>query len=188
VGQERNSNSGDTAVLGSHDDQRMVDCTVDLASTLKSSHASPGILRIKQVIIAVAVTMLFCCIGVLLYLHPQLNPGTVSTVTDVHSRADLEPVVHGLDNAPETSPKAIPLAEGDYVRRGSVEAVKWLRLAAAQNHSDAQYNLGLHLYTGNGVDEKDIHEAARLFKLAAEQGHAKAQYYLGLYYANGEDR
>jgi len=66
-----------------------------------------------------------------------------------------------------------------------VEAIKWFRQAAAQNHADAQYHLGFCYDTGQGV-VPDIAEAVKWYRQAAEQHHAGAQYNLGSCYALGE--
>ncbi|HOS96257.1 MAG TPA: tetratricopeptide repeat protein [Deltaproteobacteria bacterium] len=50
---------------------------------------------------------------------------------------------------------------------------------------DAQYNLGIMYYHGDGV-EKDHHEALKWFHLSAEQGDADAQFNLGFMYGRGE--
>ena len=55
---------------------------------------------------------------------------------------------------------------------------------AEQGNADAQFNLGLMYYDGQGV-RQDYAEALRWYRKAAEQGYAKAQYNLGLMYANG---
>ena len=60
-----------------------------------------------------------------------------------------------------------------------------MRLAAEQGHSDAQYNLGVTYYLGEGVPQ-DYEEALRWSRMAAEQGHADAQFGLGGMYYNGE--
>ena len=71
-------------------------------------------------------------------------------------------------------------SEGNYTKALS----KWLPLAK-QGDADAQFNLAMMYYHGEGV-ERDWKEAARLFRLAAEQGDALAQYNLGVMYHNGE--
>jgi TPR repeat protein len=50
---------------------------------------------------------------------------------------------------------------------------------------DAQYNLGIMYYHGEGV-EKDLDQAILWFHMAAEQDDADAQYNLGLMYGKGE--
>jgi hypothetical protein len=54
------------------------------------------------------------------------------------------------------------------------KAVKWYRLAAAQNLGTASMNLGYCHLRGHGVPA-DKGEALRLFRLAVEQGEEKAQ-------------
>ena len=71
------------------------------------------------------------------------------------------------------------------VSQNHTESVKWLRIAAEQEHAVAQYNLGVCHYNGDGIPE-DKAEAIRLFRKAAEQAHPPAQYNLGVCYANGD--
>ena len=64
------------------------------------------------------------------------------------------------------------------------EAVKWYTLAAEQQASLAQNNLGVMYENGTGVAQ-DYKDAIKWYTLAAEQGHNSAQYNLGLMYAKG---
>ena len=58
-------------------------------------------------------------------------------------------------------------------------------LAALQKgDAEAQFNLGLMYYRGQGVRQDDK-TALRWFRLAAEQGHAEAQLVLGAMYYGG---
>ena len=50
---------------------------------------------------------------------------------------------------------------------------------------NAQYNLGIMYYNGQGVPQ-DYAEAVKWYRLAADQGDAYAQYNLGVMYDNGE--
>ena len=63
-----------------------------------------------------------------------------------------------------------------------------LTLAAGKDSSvedaEAQYDLGLKYYNGEGVPEDDA-EAMRWFRMAAEQGYADAQFRLARMYYNG---
>jgi TPR repeat protein len=63
------------------------------------------------------------------------------------------------------------------------KAVRCYRLAAAQEHAGAQFNLGIMYQIGLGVGF-DFAEAARLYHLAAAQGHAEAAYALGIMHEN----
>ena len=67
----------------------------------------------------------------------------------------------------------------------SAEKIAEYRQAADQGEADAQYNLGLCYYKGEGV-RKDQAEAVKWFRKAAEQGHVKGQCNLGVCYDNGE--
>ena len=62
------------------------------------------------------------------------------------------------------------LKEGWCVDQDVVEAVKWYRKAAKQEHADAQYNLGKRYEKGDGVDQ-DVVEAVKWYRKAAKQGH-----------------
>jgi TPR repeat protein len=52
----------------------------------------------------------------------------------------------------------------------NAEVLKWLRLAAEQDHAGAQYRLGEMYLEGRGV-KQDKAEAIRWFKLATANGH-----------------
>ena len=56
--------------------------------------------------------------------------------------------------------------------------------AAALNHVDAQYQLGLLMMEGEGV-EHDMQKAALCFYAAAMQGHVYSQYNLAIMYEEG---
>ena len=59
-------------------------------------------------------------------------------------------------------------------------------MAKAQDGDvDAQYNLGIMYYHGEGI-QKNHDEALKWFHLSAEQGDAEAQYNLGFMYGRGE--
>jgi TPR repeat protein len=60
-------------------------------------------------------------------------------------------------------------ATGQGVPRDSEEAARWYRLAAAQGHAVAQFNLALLYVHGQGV-EQDYVQAYLWFSLSAEQG------------------
>jgi hypothetical protein len=70
-----------------------------------------------------------------------------------------------------------------------IEAAKYYKLAADQNHARAQFNYGSCLAQGKGVPV-DLIGAATYFKLAADQNHAQAQFSYGfcLEHALGVER
>jgi len=74
--------------------------------------------------------------------------------------------------------------DGLGVAKDEMEAVKWFRKGADQNHAGAQYMLGTCYHSGRGV-AKDEMEAVKWFRKAAEQDHAGAQYKLGICYHSG---
>jgi TPR repeat protein len=66
-----------------------------------------------------------------------------------------------------------------------VEANRWYRKAADQDHTLAQFTLGNLYANGEGSPRSDS-EAARWYRLAADQGLAGAQFNLGMMYAEGK--
>jgi TPR repeat protein len=78
--------------------------------------------------------------------------------------------------------------DGASVSQDLVAAARWWRLAAAQGHAGALFDLGhLHAYaSADGGVARDPAEAARLYGLAVEQGHSDAQYYLGRLFSEGD--
>ena len=65
------------------------------------------------------------------------------------------------------------------------EALKWYRLAAAQKHDMACFNLAEMYRTGRGV-EQNHEEAVRYLRIAAGQGLKEAQFNLAVLLANGQ--
>ena len=63
--------------------------------------------------------------------------------------------------------------------------IEKLELKVEQRDAEAQYNLGLMYYKGQGVPQ-NYEQAAYLFKKAAKQGHRNAQDKLGGMYYNGK--
>jgi hypothetical protein len=74
---------------------------------------------------------------------------------------------------------------GHGVTQDYAEAIKWYRLAAAQDDAKAQYYIGVMYYNGQGVTQ-DYAEAIKWYRLAAAQGDAKAQYNIGVMYYKGQ--
>ncbi len=62
--------------------------------------------------------------------------------------------------------------------------MRWWRLAAAQGHAYAQFNLGNIFENGRGIAQDDA-ESVRWYCLAAAQGDADAQFNLGVMFADG---
>lgn len=66
-------------------------------------------------------------------------------------------------------------------KKDKKEAVRWFSKAGKKGHTDAQYMLGLCYFYGEGV-KKDKEEAVRWLLKAEKQGHAGAQRRLGVHY------
>ncbi len=62
------------------------------------------------------------------------------------------------------------------------KAVEWLEKAAAQNHAQAQYNLGI--YYAKFFDKKACQQAVKWLNEAAKQDYADAQFSLAKLYLN----
>ncbi len=69
--------------------------------------------------------------------------------------------------------------QGDY----EIAFSEWL-IDANQGHAQAQYNLGVLYFYGEGVP-KNYPQAVKWFRLSTDQGVPEAQFLLGYMYANG---
>ena len=67
---------------------------------------------------------------------------------------------------------------GQGVAQDYSAAMKWYRMAADQEHANAQYNLGVMYYQGQGVPQ-NTSEALRWFHKAQVQGDEKAKQVIG---------
>jgi TPR repeat protein len=70
--------------------------------------------------------------------------------------------------------------------RDAAEAARWFTVAAENGVPEAQYNLGLMCYRGEGVP-RQLHEALRWMRQAATGGHVPAQRAVGQLYLTGLD-
>ena len=81
---------------------------------------------------------------------------------------------------------ALKLRDGGLgVKQDIAEARRYFKIAAAQGHPEAQFELARMYETGQGVP-RDLTEALKLYAKAAEQDHTVAQYNLGVLYNNGQ--
>lgn len=80
-------------------------------------------------------------------------------------------MLHGSDAYPVTKGKV-------YIAQDQVAGLKWLRKAAAQNHPEAQYNIGLAYLRGLGVVQSRD-KALPWFRRAADGGEVNAQGIIG---------
>jgi TPR repeat protein len=74
---------------------------------------------------------------------------------------------------------------GKDAAKNAVEAAKWYRKAAEQNHVEAQRSLGNCYFDGEGVP-KDYVEALKWYRKAADKHDAGAEFRLGYCYREGE--
>ena len=77
------------------------------------------------------------------------------------------------------------ILENGTTREDGVKAFKYLRQAASQGHTEAQYQLSVCYDRGIGV-RRNITEAAKWCQMAAFGGHAKAQSEIGYCYEYGQ--
>ncbi len=86
-----------------------------------------------------------------------------------------------------TSPAQAGFREGlaAYYRLDYATALAEWRPLAEEGDPQAQYQLGILHYRGDGVIQ-DYGQAAKWFRRAAERGDADAQFNLGLLYAEGK--
>jgi TPR repeat protein len=74
---------------------------------------------------------------------------------------------------------------GEGVAVNPAEAVRWLRLSAAQDYPHAFTSLGVMYATGRGVP-RDYAESRRNYERAARLGEAHGFYGLGVLHAEGQ--
>lgn len=77
------------------------------------------------------------------------------------------------------------ILENGKTREDGVKAFRYLRQAASQGHTEAQYQLSVCYDRGIGV-RKSMAEAAKWCQMAAFGGHAKAQSEIGYCYEYGQ--
>jgi TPR repeat protein len=71
-----------------------------------------------------------------------------------------------------------------YARRDYAAALRIFHLLSEQSNAEAEYNIGLMSYSGQGVPQ-DYAEAIKWYRTAAAHGSAKAGFNLGLMYEKG---
>jgi TPR repeat protein len=101
-------------------------------------------------------------------LDPQQGEADGNLLAELRARA-------GAGEAPAQNELGEALYAGKQgATRNPVEAVKWFRQAANQNHPAAQSNLGVCYERGDGVAKYEV-EAYKWYLLAAAQGDNKAK-------------
>jgi hypothetical protein len=92
-------------------------------------------------------------------------------------------VMCGCDQGQPTPPA--PSANGNATSAVTAPDFAATKKDAESGDAEAQHNLGLWYYNGQGVPQ-DFAEAVKWTRLAADQGDVRAQYNLGGMYDNGE--
>jgi TPR repeat protein len=114
-------------------------------------------------------------------LAGDFNPPEVPSLDDQPGEADGQALADLRARAATGNAQAQnELGEALYagkrgVVKNPVEAVKWYRRAAEQNHAKAQCNLGVCYERGDGVAKYEL-EAYKWDQLAAAQGDTKAKH------------
>ncbi len=110
---------------------------------------------------------------------------TESKVIEAKVKEDAEEQTEPLTTRDELFAEGMRILETGTTREDGVKAFKYLRQAASQGHTEAQYQLSVCYDRGIGV-RKSITEAAKWCQMAAFGGHAKAQSEIGYCYEYGQ--
>jgi len=120
---------------------------------------------------------LFCFLSIVVWFSPFMS----------FSETDMDQLLKRAQQG--DAPSQVELGDcyldGKDVPTNIVEAVKWYRLAAAQENVLAQRHLGYCYREGSGV-ELNLETSAGWYRRAAENGDAVAQYILGVSYYAGQ--
>ncbi len=123
-------------------------------------------------------TLLVLLSAPVLQLHAEQSQADRELVADFHAKAEK-------GDAESQYWLGLAFSLGKYVpEKDEVEAAKWYRKAAEQNHAAAQYYLGNCYANGEGVAKDEV-EAAKWYRKAAEQNFPDAQNSLGVCYRDG---
>ena len=98
---------------------------------------------------------------------------------------ETEKTAEPLTTREDLFAEGMRILETGTTREDGVKAFKYLRQAASQGHTEAQYQLSVCYDRGIGV-RKSIIEAAKWCQMAAFGGHAKAQSEIGYCYEYGQ--
>ena len=94
-------------------------------------------------------------------------------------------ILIGFNSIAQTPKELVDRGDNYYFAGNYTEAIKWYRQAANKGDSNAQLNLGICYYYGNGV-ARDFAEAVKWYRKAAEQENGDAQLALGKCYQKGK--
>lgn len=114
------------------------------------------------------------------------EPKVIKLNADAVSKSDNEEAkVEPLTTRDALFAEGMRILENGKTREDGMKAFKYLRQAASQGHTEAQYQLSVCYDRGIGV-RKSITEAAKWCQMAAFGGHAKAQSEIGYCYEYGQ--
>ena len=116
-------------------------------------------------------------------VHTEEQSEPVEPETHIEEHSEPEPEV--LDTREALYAEGMRIFENGTTREDAVNAVRYLRQAASQGHTQAQYQLSICYDRGIGV-RKNMTEAAKWCQMAAFGGHAKAQSEIGYCYESGQ--
>jgi uncharacterized protein len=127
----------------------------------------------------IQIVTLLCAANLLLpCVHAQQSEMDRQALAQICAKAEAGDVQSQLELGAAFSSGKFGLATN------IMEAMKWWRQAAEQNHALAQHNLGVCYRDGQGV-ATDYVEAVKWFRKAAEQHWAEAEYNLAICFQEG---
>ena len=134
---------------------------------------------------SLSVPVLVFCLALASPLKADVTSGWQAYLDGDYAAAlkELTPASEGGDATAQYY-LGVLYSHGEAVARNYRTAALWYEKAAAQGHTNAQFNLGLLYYGGSGKPgsstsvDRDPKTAARWFELAAKGGHPMAAYLL----------
>jgi TPR repeat protein len=143
-----------------------------------------------------AFSVIFASIFLILSSAAPVAAGPFEDAREAHYKRDYATVIRLLrpladqGNARAETILGSMYEYGEGVPKDYSEARIWLKKAADQGSSEAQFQLGFTyvnpVVAYNLGAAKNYNEAGIWFRKAADQGHVLAQFYLGLMYRDGE--
>ena len=118
--------------------------------------------------------------------QPEIvNEKVAEEQSDQSQQSEPAKAVEELATRDALFAEGMRILENGTTREDGVKAFKYLRQAASQGHTEAQYQLSVCYDRGIGV-RRNITEAAKWCQMAAFGGHAKAQSEIGYCYEYGQ--
>ena len=112
------------------------------------------------------------------------HANTCSELVETNSKSAIAICQNELAQNPNNAELQFYLGVAYRLEENYTQAIEWYTKSANQGLAEAQYNLGVMYYNGQGV-KRDYPKAFELFTKSANQGYAKAEYNLGVMYYNG---